>query len=1062
MILSLNILAIIDKYITLKYFQRHWFTLSFALLLLSCPSIAQYNNVEIKVFDFDEGLSHRNVFKVEQDSRGFIWVATINGLNRFDGYNFVSYNSTSPENYIPFDVISDMLIDEQNRLWLANPDYLTILEPETNTIDTIKIKDGPVVRRESWVPNNLYREQSGGIWMSAYDEKSAANHIQFVGDDKVYAKLFKVEGNYPKRPIVEFDNSIYIGAFENELWEVTKEAEIKNRIFLPKKNQKGIAANKIVQLQMVNQSLWVLMSNGQIYSIAEGTKQAVLHPASDMIPSNTIYNALLVEENGDLWIGGEGNLWHFDALSNRVQDYDEPIRQIVKNTISYRQIFKDQSDVIWVASNFGLSKIVQSNALFTNYLSGGSEYCSNVYCSTRGITEDEKGNIYISYYNSIHVLNPRTNSVRILFPANDYFNYPFGIAYHDGTLYTGNGRKIDLQTLEVDTIFNKPNIDLGAVLVDKDEQLWFGFQHWLYIYDPKTEELQEYRDAEGIWKEEDGDISFIYEGKTDDFIWIGTSGNGIFKVDKIRGRVAHYTSNENNPVQLSSDRINAIYEDKFGYLWMASANGLMRLNLQNKALDIFNTDNGLPNNFVNGILSEGDSCMWVSTDNGLCRFSMQRTNCINFFQQDGLSSNEFNRISFYKSQDGRMYFGGLNGVNAFYPSGRFLAYTAEQEEAKLLFTNFSKYNGETDSIEISNYTLSNEAEFVLSPWDKFFTFNFALAEYKQPIENKFSYSLEGYDENWSIPSPVNIVRYNNIPAGNYVFRVKALSNKGDWYKDQLAIKVKIEEAYYNTWWFWALVGLLVLGTIYGIMRYRIYTIEKREKALESLVKERTKELEKEKQKSEELLLNILPQETAEELKRYGVAKAKRHELVTVMFSDFKDFSKISEHLEPEVLVSEIDFTFRAYDTIIDKYGLEKIKTVGDAYLCVGGIARSGDADEAVKVVKAALEIQEFLRVSGLEKKAKNEPYFEARIGIHTGPVVAGIVGIKKFAYDIWGDTVNVASRMETLGEVGKVNISGVTHALVKDQIECSFHGQYTENQQDNIDMYFVDACMEKQ
>ena len=242
------------------------------------------------------------------------------------------------------------------------------------------------------------------------------------------------------------------------------------------------------------------------------------------------------------------------------------------------------------------------------------------------------------------------------------------------------------------------------------------------------------------------------------------------------------------------------------------------------------------------------------------------------------------------------------------------------------------------------------------------------------------------------------------------------------------------------------------------MRWRIVLAHRREQELEALVQERTSELEKEKQKSEELLLNILPEETARELKEYGFAKAKRYELVTVMFSDFKGFSHISESMDPEDLVAEIDHCFRGFDEIMEKYGLEKIKTVGDAYLAVGGM-RDNDEDEAVRVTLAAMEIQEFMNGLKIQRETEERPYFEARIGIHTGPVVAGIVGIKKFAYDIWGDTVNLASRMETNGDAGKVNISEATHAFIKDFFTFTQNGQYTETKGQDIDMYFVEAYL---
>lgn len=211
---------------------------------------------------------------------------------------------------------------------------------------------------------------------------------------------------------------------------------------------------------------------------------------------------------------------------------------------------------------------------------------------------------------------------------------------------------------------------------------------------------------------------------------------------------------------------------------------------------------------------------------------------------------------------------------------------------------------------------------------------------------------------------------------------------------------------------------------------------------------------KEKQRSEELLLNILPGEVAEELKAKGSADAKQFDEITVMFTDFKGFTKIAEQMSPGELVAEIDVCFKAFDAIITRNGLEKIKTIGDSYMCAGGLPVP-TVDHAEKVVKAALEIQEFMEQHQRERSGQGKARFEARIGIHTGPVVAGIVGVKKFAYDIWGDTVNIASRMESSGEAGKVNISGIAYALVKDKFMCQYRGKIEAKNKGEIDMYFV-------
>ncbi|MDQ3110817.1 MAG: HD domain-containing protein [Bacteroidota bacterium] len=207
----------------------------------------------------------------------------------------------------------------------------------------------------------------------------------------------------------------------------------------------------------------------------------------------------------------------------------------------------------------------------------------------------------------------------------------------------------------------------------------------------------------------------------------------------------------------------------------------------------------------------------------------------------------------------------------------------------------------------------------------------------------------------------------------------------------------------------------------------------------------------EKRKSDELLLNILPVETAEELKQYGSAKARSFDMVTVMFTDFKDFTAMSEKLTAVQLVTEINECFVAFDHIIGKYGIEKIKTIGDAYMAAGGLP-TPTKTHALDVVNAALEIQEFIRE---QKKKKGDSGFDIRIGIHSGPVVAGIVGIKKFAYDIWGDTVNTASRMESSGVAGKINISATTYELVKDHFRCVPRGKVNAKGKGQIDMYFL-------
>lgn len=217
-------------------------------------------------------------------------------------------------------------------------------------------------------------------------------------------------------------------------------------------------------------------------------------------------------------------------------------------------------------------------------------------------------------------------------------------------------------------------------------------------------------------------------------------------------------------------------------------------------------------------------------------------------------------------------------------------------------------------------------------------------------------------------------------------------------------------------------------------------------------------ISKEKKRSDELLLNILPEETAEELKSTGTAKAKSFDSVSVLFTDFKNFTQASEILSPEELVAEINYCYSEFDKIITNHKLEKIKTIGDAYMCAGGLPAANNS-HPVDIVAAGIAMVDFIEKNKQKRISQGKPYFELRCGIHTGPVVAGVVGTKKFAYDIWGDTVNTASRMESSGEVGRVNISGATYELVKSKFACTHRGKVKAKNKGEIDMYFVDKAI---
>ncbi|MDE3251200.1 MAG: tetratricopeptide repeat protein [Bacteroidota bacterium] len=241
------------------------------------------------------------------------------------------------------------------------------------------------------------------------------------------------------------------------------------------------------------------------------------------------------------------------------------------------------------------------------------------------------------------------------------------------------------------------------------------------------------------------------------------------------------------------------------------------------------------------------------------------------------------------------------------------------------------------------------------------------------------------------------------------------------------------------------VGFLLI-LIIAFVLYRGY----RNKVKTNLI------LDKQKAQIENLMLNILPEEVAVELQEQGYATPRYYENVSVLFTDFKSFTRIADKMSAKDLIEELNQSFIAFDDIIERNDLEKIKTIGDAYMCAGGIPTEYE-NHTLNMVKAGLEMQQYIEQQNEKRRAMGEPLWELRIGIHVGPVVAGVVGKKKYAYDIWGNTVNIASRMESNGEPGRVNISSTTYESIRHHYNCTHRGKISAKNVGEIDMYFVDG-----
>ena len=344
-----------------------------------------------------------------------------------------------------------------------------------------------------------------------------------------------------------------------------------------------------------------------------------------------------------------------------------------------------------------------------------------------------------------------------------------------------------------------------------------------------------------------------------------------------------------------------------------------------------------------------------------------------------------------------------------------------------------------NAFDLSNLHISHDEAEVEIRWGCNVLLNTDVTWYQYKIEGAGRSSWSP----WTNQTSLKI----RLQPGSYTFVVRARDPLGN-VSPEKSIRFTIEPPFWQTWWFYTFLVLLLAGLIYMIFRWRNRALLEKQKELERMVKLRTEQLQAEKEKAENLLLNILPAAVAEELQNTGKSSVRQHDDSAVMFTDFCDFTLNSKGVSPQVLVHRLDIYFQRFDQIVEKYGLEKIKTIGDAYMCAAGVPEP-KKNSTLAVVMAGLEMLETV---------KNEACgWKIRLGIHQGSLVSGVVGKKKFAYDIWGDTVNIASRMESSGAPMKINISEQVYHRIKDYFDCEVRGEVEAKSLGKTNMYFVNG-----
>lgn len=1060
-------------------------------LLLNLSALAQRKQIRFDNLGLNDGLSQSLVNDIIQDQKGYIWIATQDGLNKYDGISFSNFKR-DPENSntLSNNFINTLHEDNAGKIWLGtNGGGICVFDKETETFST------PVIGDQNRNVTDIIQDKSGMIWFS-----TSGNGINKydAAKKRVTPYVFKgVEAKNVQQLFIDSKEDIYAATSGFGLLKYNKQYDRFDKI-------EDELIDEVVWsiAEDDNGNMWLGTNKGLVKMIRDQEQfKLKLFNYNSFNPqslSNNTVRTVYVSKNQQLIVGTTGRgVDLLDIKNNSEQFFNFSHSEYVSHSLSddlVQCIMEDRSGSIWIGTNEGLSRFDPAKQVFgqlTGELNNpNSLNDKTVWC----IAEDKKGILYIGTRQGLNRFDRRNNIVnrydRKAANANALNNNSVLCLHIDeaGTIFVG---AVDgLFTVDISPDFTqakfKPipfrdNVNQYSDnrvyhIVEESGKniLWIATKEGLCRYEKLTGDYNFYQSNENDPHSLPNNSTRLVHIDANGNIWVSCDGEALAKVvypadgDPEGVTFKPYKRYFGKAYENAELLITSIWENADGTFWIGTyGSGLIHYDVKKeKVIKTYTEKDGLSNNSVYGIVGDNNGYLWMSTNYGVSRFEIKSGKFQTYLERDGLQSNEFNTGAHFKNKSGEIFFGGINGVNWFNPNQLF----TNTVPPEVVISGISLFNKKLviDPKGVLKKHPSYLDKLELGYRENSITINFSALHFSNPSNNKYRYKMEGLDDEYIEAGTSHEANYNKIPHGEYTFKVYACNSDGVWSKEPAQIKIVIHPPFWATWWFRTAVILFAFGLIIAFNRARVNNIKKQRLRLAREVRERTREvmeqkeeieiqkkvIEEEKNKVEKLLLNILPEETAEELKSRGKASARSYRQVSVMFTDFVGFTKIAETMRPSDLVAKLDAYFIQFDEIIQKYSLEKIKTIGDSYMCAGGVPIRSK-NNPIDTVLAALEIQRYMNSLKESAKETGEEVWDLRIGINTGEIIAGVIGTKRFAYDIWGNTVNTANRLQMTSEVNMINISGATFAEIEPYFNCTYRGKIAAKNKGEIDMYYV-------